>query len=66
MKRMKLRYAGTCTQCGRPLPAGLEAIYDRTTKTVRCLECNLEVNTAAVHSEQAVDDPSPEIPGVAG
>lgn len=66
MKRMKLRYAGTCTQCGHPLAAGVEAIYDRTTKTVRCLECNLEVDTAAVHSEQANDDPSPEVPSVAG
>lgn len=66
MKRMKLRHAGTCTQCGLPLPAGVEAIYDRTTKTVRCLECNVEVNTAAVHSEQAIDDPSPGAAGVAG
>lgn len=38
-KRMKLRYAGVCRSCGRDLPAQTEAIYERTTKTVRCVEC---------------------------
>ncbi len=38
-KRMKLRYAGSCRVCGTPLPAREEAIYERTTKTVRCLAC---------------------------
>lgn len=36
---MKLRYAGTCRLCGTPLGAGVEAIYERDTKTVRCIEC---------------------------
>lgn len=36
---MRLRYAGTCCECGTALPAGTEAIYDRTTKTVHCIEC---------------------------
>ncbi|WP_370460071.1 hypothetical protein [Nostocoides sp. F2B08] len=36
-KRMRLRYAGACRVCGVELPAKAEAIYERTTKTVRCL-----------------------------
>lgn len=36
---MRLRYAGTCRLCGSALPAGTEAIYERNSKTVRCLEC---------------------------
>ncbi|MDP3966718.1 MAG: nuclease-related domain-containing protein [Nocardioides sp.] len=38
-KRMKLRYAGTCRLCGAEFAAKTEAIYERETKTVRCLEC---------------------------
>lgn len=36
-KRMRLRYAGTCRVCGVELPAKVEAMYERTTKTVRCV-----------------------------
>jgi hypothetical protein len=39
-KRMKLRYAGVCRVCDADLPARVEAIYERTTKTVRCLDCS--------------------------
>lgn len=38
-KQMKLRYAGECRVCERALPARAEAVYERKTKTVRCLEC---------------------------
>ena len=34
---MRLRYAGFCRVCGVELPAKGEAIYERTTKTVRCV-----------------------------
>lgn len=51
-KRMRLRYAGRCRLCGTELAAKTEAIYKRTTKTVRCLDCS----TAAIES----DDPTPE------
>ena len=34
---MRLRYAGACRVCGVELPAKVEAIYERTTKTVRCV-----------------------------
>lgn len=33
---MRLRYQGTCRLCGTTLPAKTEAVYERTTKTVRC------------------------------
>lgn len=37
---MKLRYAGVCRVCEADLPAHVEAIYERSTKTVRCLDCS--------------------------
>jgi hypothetical protein len=36
-KRMKLRYAGICRMCETEIPARAEAVYERATKTVRCL-----------------------------
>ena len=39
VKRMRLRYAGTCSRCGASLAAGTTADYDRATKTVACVEC---------------------------
>ncbi|WP_028636915.1 nuclease-related domain-containing protein [Nocardioides sp. URHA0032] len=39
-KQMKLRYAGVCRRCGAELTARTEAIYERSTKTVRCLDCS--------------------------
>jgi hypothetical protein len=39
MKRMRLRYAGTCVRCGTPLAAGTTADYDRASKTVACVAC---------------------------
>lgn len=42
-KRMRLRYAGTCRLCGAELEIKVEAIYERSTKTVRCLDCSTAV-----------------------
>ncbi len=39
LTRMRLRYAGTCRECGSALPQGERAVYDRSTKTVLCLSC---------------------------
>lgn len=39
-KRMRLRYAGTCRVCGTGLEARTDAVYERVTKTVRCLSCD--------------------------
>lgn len=38
-----LRYAGTCRICGVDLPEKVKAVYDRSTKTVRCI--THDVNT---------------------
>lgn len=37
-KRMRLRYAGVCRICETELPARTEAVYERSSRTVRCLE----------------------------
>lgn len=47
-KRMRLRYAGICSQCGIDLPAKTEAIYDRAAKTVRCVTHNMTTPEPAV------------------
>jgi hypothetical protein len=47
-KRMKLRYAGTCRLCGTPFAAGADAVYERSLKTVRCLECTTATPTPEV------------------
>jgi hypothetical protein len=39
VKRMRLRYAGTCARCGTSLAAGTTADYDRASKTVACVAC---------------------------
>ena len=36
-KRMRLRFAGPCRVCGVELAAKADAIYERSTKTVRCV-----------------------------
>ncbi len=38
-KCMRLRYRGTCRVCAADLPARTEAVYERSTKTVRCVVC---------------------------
>jgi hypothetical protein len=56
-KRMKLRYAGLCRLCGIELLTRADAIYDRATKTVRCVEC-LDVRV------DPADAPAPEVSAV--
>lgn len=47
---MRLRYSGACRVCGAQLPTGAEAIYERTTRTVRCVshDASAPVKPAAV------------------
>jgi len=52
-KRMKLRYAGVCRLCGAELAARVEAIYERSTKTVRCLDCSPAAPVVEVRAERA-------------
>lgn len=71
-KRMKLRYAGVCRLCGTDLPAGVEAIYERSAKTVRCLECpsdSVAIETApdgAIAGEDPTPSTSVAFNGIAG
>ena len=53
---MRLRYAGVCRVCGIDLPAKSEAIYERTTKTVRCVS----------HEESPVVAEAPHVADVTG
>ena len=48
VKLMKLRYAGTCRLCSAGLAAQVLAVYERDTKTVRCVSCPIE--GATVHA----------------
>ena len=67
-KRMKLRYAGVCRLCGTELLAKTDAIYERTTKTVRCVECLTESEVADVNppAEAELADELPDDSGTAG
>lgn len=70
-KRMKLRYAGVCRLCGNDLPAGADAVYERATKTVRCVHCppcseSAEGAPQAVVEPASVDTPRELVVGVAG
>lgn len=51
-KRMRLRYAGACRVCDVELSAKAEAIYERSTKAVRCLH----------HDQSGVDASTVENP----
>jgi hypothetical protein len=64
-KRMKLRYAGTCRLCGSELPARQEAVFERASKTVRCVECPTTVVEPEAMPEVELEASAPER-GVAG
>jgi hypothetical protein len=53
-KRMRLRYAGTCRVCDAELPPKVEAIYERSSRTVRCLD-----HVEALGSPKPSDEPEP-------
>ncbi|WP_435745040.1 nuclease-related domain-containing protein [Nocardioides sp. SYSU DS0663] len=57
---MRLRYAGTCRSCSTELDARAEAVYERATKTIRCLNC---LPTTLVPGSAP---PEPVDPGTAG
>lgn len=61
---MRLRYAGVCRVCGTRLPARVDAIYERATRTVRCVECP-PAETPVTTSDLEVPSPPAE-GGVAG
>ncbi|WP_461104136.1 nuclease-related domain-containing protein [Tessaracoccus terricola] len=67
---MKLRYAGNCRRCGTEIAARVEAIYERDTKTVRCLDCDdaptetppSPAPMEPASSEPIAPDPVPQTP----
>lgn len=63
-KRMKLRYAGKCRLCGTALPARTDAIYERTNKTVRCLDCSATAAAREFAPPKTPADPAVESIGV--
>ncbi len=59
-KRMRLRYGGTCRVCRVELPAKADAIYERTSKTVRCITHDASTGEADSPVDvEAVDSGSP-------
>ena len=58
-KRMRLRYPGTCRLCGSDLPAGVDAVYERETRTVRCVECPMKAAAVDVETNR-VSTATPE------
>lgn len=53
VRRLRLRYAGTCVLCGATLDKGSQALYQEATKTVRCIECKADGNTRVIDSGSA-------------
>src|ERR1700674_5275724 len=54
VRRLRLRYAEKCVECGTSLAQGTYALYDRSLRTVRCVDCPVDGNATAIQ------------PGVAG
>ena len=48
-----VKYGGTCARCGTPLLKGTPAVWDRASRTIRCIVC-------------PSSDVDPVDPGVAG
>ncbi len=64
---MRLRYAGRCRMCEIELPAKSDAIYERVSKTVRCLTCLSAPEVVAEEPHSATEEPPREVdPGVPG
>ena len=53
LRRLRLRYAGTCVLCGRALEKGCEALYHRGARTVRCIECQPQDTPAGIETGSA-------------
>lgn len=63
---MRLRYAGTCRVCSVELPKGSDAVYERSTKSVRCVSCVVPIAAAAepaTQTDRAAEDVDSGVPG---
>jgi hypothetical protein len=56
----RVKYNGTCTRCGTALLKGMPAVWDRATRTIRCIECPIPQPPPPPPAPAAVDK------GVAG
>ena len=50
---MRLRYAGSCRLCGAQLDARVTAVYERSSKTVRCVTCSAPTDRTVTAPEPA-------------
>ncbi|HMJ76446.1 MAG TPA: nuclease-related domain-containing protein [Iamia sp.] len=73
MKRMRLRYAGTCAGCAAPLDAGTTAWWDATARQVTCVACQAAMPAVAMPAVDVVPAGATRVPpsdpldrGVAG
>lgn len=66
MKKMRLRYSGTCRMCSQSLPARSEALYESETKTVLCLKCADETRPVIPQDLESSEESSSTASGVAG
>jgi hypothetical protein len=57
LKKLQLRYGGTCVACGAAIPRGTQAVYHAASKTIRCVTCP---------DEAAVIEATPIDAGIAG
>ena len=65
-KRMRLRYRGVCRVCGTELAACQEAIYERASKTVRCVECPTDAAVDARRESKVEPESAAHEHGAAG
>lgn len=50
----RVKYDGTCARCGVTLVRGTPAVWDRASRTIRCIECPAEQPPAEVAIEAGV------------
>ena len=61
-KRMRLRYAGACRECGIAIDQGAAAVYDRAARNVICLPCADRAATPDLGDVGATDVVPPSQP----
>ena len=67
-KLMRLRYDGRCRLCGTALASGADAVYERSRRTVRCVECapgqrlGAALSADLTHPHPGPDDRAPSEP----
>ena len=50
-KQWRVKYDGVCDRCGTPLLRGQPAVWDRSSKTIRCIECPTATEESAPPAE---------------